>query len=138
MTQQSILINLQRCTGCWTCSMACKVGNKLADDEWWQFVRTLGNGSGIDRPAGKWPNLRMTWMPIHTQDCTLCGERTAEGIDPYCVYSCPNDAMTYGDLDDSNDPAAKELERLRGMGYHVFNLPEWEGDRSEITYASKS
>jgi Fe-S-cluster-containing dehydrogenase component len=138
MTTPGILINLQRCTGCWTCSLACKVAYNLADDEWWQFVRTMGNGSGIDRPAGVWPNLSMSWIPVHTQDCTLCGERTEEGLDPYCVHNCPNNAMTYGDLDDAGGQVAKEMERLKGMGYRVFKLAEWERSRPEVVYADKS
>ncbi len=137
MTHPTILINLQRCTGCWTCSVACKMNNQLADDEWWQFVRTLGNGSGVDRPAGKWPNLHMSWLPVHTQDCTLCPVRTAEGSDPFCVSNCPNDAMSFGDLDDADSPAAKELARLQSMGYRIFKLPKWERSRSEIVYAEK-
>ena len=27
-----MLVDLDRCIGCWTCAMACKVGNHLADD----------------------------------------------------------------------------------------------------------
>ena len=138
MTQPTILINLHRCTGCWTCSLACKVGNQLADDEWWQFVRTLGDGSGIDRPAGKWPNLHMSWIPIHTVDCTLCGERTEDGMDPYCVHNCPNLAMAYGDMDNPNSKVSKDVEALRQKGFKIFKLPEWERSRPEIIYAENS
>jgi Fe-S-cluster-containing dehydrogenase component len=137
MSNPTLLINLQRCTGCWTCSLACKVGNQLADDEWWQHVRTLGSGEGIDRPAGVWPNLHMSWIPIHTQDCTLCGGRTAQGQEPFCVHNCPNGAMTYGDLDDPQSAVAAKLKDLRERGYRIFKLPEWERSRAEIVYASK-
>jgi len=137
MTQPTILINLVRCTGCWTCSLACKVGNNLADDEWWQHVRTLGSGEGIDRPAGVWPDLHMSWIPIHTPDCTLCGERTEAGKEPYCVHNCPNGAMSYGDLDNPESLVSKELVELRARGYRIFKLPEWEHSRRDIIYASR-
>lgn len=138
MKQPTILINLKRCTGCWTCSLACKQGNHLADDEFWQHVRTLGSGQGIDRPAGVWPDLHMSWMPVYTTKCTLCGERTSQGEDPYCVYNCPNQAMTYGDLGDSQSAVSQKLEELRERGFRIFGLPEWEGGRSQIVYADQS
>ena len=137
MTQPAILINLKRCTGCWTCSIACKVGNNLSDDEWWQYVRTLGSSSGIDEPAGTWPNLHMSWMPMHTSDCTLCGERTEQGLEPYCAHNCPTKAMTFGDMDDPKSPFSKRLNELKEKGYRIFKLPAWERTRAEVVYAEK-
>jgi Fe-S-cluster-containing dehydrogenase component len=80
----------------------------------------------------------MSWIPIHTQDCTLCGMRTEQGLDPYCVHNCPNNAMTYGDLDEPQSEVALKLEELRGRGYRIFTLPEWERGRTEVVYASRS
>ncbi len=137
MSKPTILINLKLCTGCWTCSLACKQGNNLPDDEFWQHVRTLGSGEGIDKPAGVWPNLHMSWLPIHTPKCTLCARRTAEGEIPYCVYNCSTGAMTYGDLDDPQSDISKKLSELRSRGYQIFTLPVWEGGRSGILYAKK-
>ena len=137
MTQPAILINLKRCTGCWTCSLACKVGNKLAEDEWWQHVRTLGSGTGIDEPAGTWPDVHMSWMPMHTTDCTLCGERTESGQEPYCTYNCPTRAMTFGDMEDSQSPISVRMQELREKGYSIYQLPAWERTRPEIYYAEK-
>ncbi len=137
MTSPAILINLKRCTGCWTCSLACKVGNKLAEDEWWQHVRTLGSGTGIDEPGGQYPDLHMSWMPIHTTDCTLCGARTAEGQEPFCTYNCPTKAMTFGDLEDPQSPISLRVTELKEKGYRIFQHPAWERTRSEIIYAEK-
>ena len=137
MAQPAILINLQRCTGCWTCSMACKVAYNLPVEEWWQYVRTIGSGAGIDEPAGTWPNLSMSWMPVHTPDCTLCGERTEKGMQPYCTYNCPTKAMTYGDLDSPKSPISTRMAELREKGYRVFQLPAWERTRPEIWYAER-
>jgi len=137
MSKPAILVNLKRCTGCWTCSLACKVGNELAEDEWWQYVKTIGAGSGIDEPAGTWPDLFMKWMPIYTQDCILCSERTAEGKEPYCTYNCPTKALTYGDLDDPSSAVSQKLAELKDKGYRISTLPAWEKTRSEIIYAEK-
>mgnify|MGYP001635595609 FL=1 len=127
-----ILVNLHRCTGCWTCSMACKVQNELPDEDFWVTVRTLGSGEGIDRPAGTWPDLRMSWMPVWSQKCVKCAPRLAEGhAEPFCVKCCPNGALTYGEDVDA------EVQSLREKGFRISTLPKWENSREGIVYASK-
>ena len=131
MADATILANLQRCTGCWTCTMACMVGNNLEDGDFRVTVRTLGSGEGIDRPSGTWPDLRMSWMPIWSGKCTKCAPRVAEGREPYCTYNCPNGALTFG----ADVPA--KIEELREKGFRIFELPEWEYSKNGIVYASK-
>jgi Fe-S-cluster-containing dehydrogenase component len=113
------------------------MGNGLADDVWWQTIRTLGSGEGIDRPAGTWPNLTMSWIPVYSKDCVFCTGRTARGELPYCTSCCPTRAMTYGDLDDVESDISKRLADLRDKGFRIFSLPAWEQSRKEILYASK-
>ena len=131
MEKTTILVNLQRCTGCWSCSLACKVANKLDDDEFWQTVRTEGSGEGIDRPAGQWPDLHMSWIPIWSKSCVKCVGRVDAGEEPYCVHACPNGALSVGDA------AAEKLDELREQGFRIFRLPAWENTREDIVYASK-
>lgn len=138
MAEQTILVNLNRCTGCWTCSMACKLGNRLADDEWWNTVRTLGSGEGIDRPGGQWPDLRMSWIPVYHRDCILCAGRTAQGELPYCVAACPCEALHWGDLEDEKSEVSKQVADLRARDFRIFRLPNWENTRKEMVYASKA
>jgi Fe-S-cluster-containing dehydrogenase component len=130
--EAKILVNLQRCIGCWSCAMACKEGNGLDDDTWWSTVRTLGDGNGIDRPAGIYPNLHMSWQPIWTKKCTFCGPRVKDGGEPYCAYNCPTFAITFGE-----DAVAKEEEKLRDEGFKIFAMEPWEDTKSGIEYASK-
>jgi Fe-S-cluster-containing dehydrogenase component len=99
-------------------------------------VRTLGSGGGIDKPAGVWPELSMKWMPVYNKSCVLCKPRTAVGDIPYCVYSCPYEALSYGDLSDSSSAASKNLADLETKGYSIFKLPEWENSKEEVVYAS--
>ena len=131
MENNTILVDLQRCTGCWTCSLACKVGNRLPDEEYWLTVRTQGSGEGIDRPAGTWPNLHMSWIPIWSQSCIKCPGRIAAGNEPYCVHSCPNGALSIGDA------AAEKKEALRDRGFRFFKLPSWEKSKDGVIYAEK-
>lgn len=137
MAKPTILINLTRCTGCWACSMACKIGNDLPDDVWRHTVRTLGGGDAIDRPAGKWGELRMSWLPIHHKSCTMCADLTSDGASPYCVNACPNEAMWYGDLDNPQSEISLKIEELRQRGYRISTLPSWENSRSDIVYAKR-
>lgn len=137
MSKPTILINLSRCIGCWTCSMGCKVNYHLPDNMWRSTIRTLGSGEGIDRPGGVWPNLHMEWMPVYSAKCTLCEPRTSNGELPYCVNSCPNGAMFYGDLDNPESDASKQLEELKTRGYRIYTLPAWEEERTGILYANR-
>ena len=131
INEKTILVDLQRCIGCWTCSLACKVGNNLPDEVFWLTVRTQGSGEGIDRPAGTWPNLHMSWIPIWSQSCVKCPSRIAKGDKPYCVNSCPCDALTIGEA------AAAKKEELRDRGFRFFELPAWEKSKDNVLYAEK-
>ncbi len=130
MADATILVDLQRCTGCWTCAMSCMVGNRLDDGDFRVTVRTLGSGEGIDRPAGEWPDLRMSWMPVWSKACTKCAPRLADGKPPYCVHSCPTRALTFGE-----DVPAK-IDELKERGFRIFDLPAWENSKDGIRYAS--
>ena len=133
----TILVNLNRCTGCWTCSMACKVVNNLDDKTWWHTVRTKGSGEGIDRPDGVWPNLSMSWQPVWSKNCILCSKRVSDGDLPYCVFSCPNEALFFGDTDDANSAISKAIADYKAKGYRLFPLPGWEDSKEGIIYAKK-
>jgi Fe-S-cluster-containing dehydrogenase component len=132
-----IIVDLERCVGCWSCAMACKVGNELADDEFRVVVRTLGSGTGIDRPAGVYPDLKMGWQPVYAKSCVYCAPRVAKGEEPFCTYNCPTGALHFGDTEDAASPLVEERERLRAKGYKLFQLPDWEGSKGGITYASR-
>ena len=125
-----IFVDLLRCTGCWTCSLSCMTGNGLPDGHYHINVRTLGSGEGIDRPAGTWPDLHMSWMPFYTQGCIKCKPRTDAGELPYCVKNCPNKALAYG------ADAVEKIEAARARGARIYKLPAWEHGKRDVVYAS--
>ena len=129
--EKTILVDLQRCIGCWTCSLACKVGNNLPDDEFFLTVRTLGSGEGIDRPAGTRPNLHMSWQPVWTTKCIKCAGRLAKGDKPYCVQSCPCSALSIGEV------AEAKAAELSEKGFRFFTMPPWESTKDDVVYAEK-
>lgn len=76
-----LVIDLDRCTGCQTCAVACKMENGL-DHVSGIRVDTAG-GTRPDTPGGTYPNLRMHYLPIA---CMHCSE-------PPCLPSCPTEAI---------------------------------------------
>jgi len=74
-----MVIDLKKCFGCHSCSVACKSNNNLPNDIWWNRVLTIG-GEGMDTAAGTYPhNLEMHHLPMNCQHCE----------NPACVKACP-------------------------------------------------
>ncbi|MEE8122467.1 MAG: 4Fe-4S dicluster domain-containing protein [Anaerolineales bacterium] len=76
-----LVIDLDRCTGCLTCVVACKM------EHGWEHVsgirvETVG-GPRRDTPAGVHPNLSMHYLPI---SCMHCSQ-------PPCIPACPTEAI---------------------------------------------
>ena len=132
----SILVNVNRCVGCWTCSMACKKAYGLDVDDYRMYVRTIGGGQ-IDTPGGKWPNLYMKWMPVYHTECLACAGNARTGDQPFCVYNCTTEALSYGDLDDPESAISQKMEELRQKDYRIYQLHKWEKTRDGVWYAEK-
>ncbi|MGE4273325.1 MAG: 4Fe-4S dicluster domain-containing protein [Desulfitobacterium sp.] len=74
----SMAIDIDRCTGCNACAVACKVDNNLPNSIWWNRILTVG-GESMDTPKGTFPNLHMKFLPVNCQHCD----------NPPCVKACP-------------------------------------------------
>lgn len=137
MAKAKILVDLDRCTGCWTCAMACHVAHHLEEEEYWCHVETIGDG-GIDEPSGEMGNQSMSWKPVFTKKCILCADRAKEGQLPYCVFNCPAEALYYGDPDDPESEYSKRYaELMERRGYRVVPRMPWDNIREGIEYVSK-
>lgn len=131
-----MLVDIDRCIGCWTCAMGCKVGNHLADDEYRIEVETKGSGAGIDRPAGVYPNLHMSWQPIYKPTCTFCAQRTSQDLPPFCAMDCPTQALAFGDENDPSSAFTQALARVEGLGAKTYEL-DAPDTRANIVYAKR-
>jgi Fe-S-cluster-containing dehydrogenase component len=86
-----ILVDLDRCVGCFACEVACRQENS-----------TMGNGKkniqvveiGPKAIAGR---LLMDYFPIISKNCNLCHQRLQNHLIPSCVESCPTKALYFGD-----------------------------------------
>lgn len=85
MTRLALAIDLKRCIGCTTCSMACKMQNNVPDGMLWNRVLTEGVDI-YDGAEGVYPNLSRTYVPFACQHCD----------NPACQKVCPTNA-TYTD-----------------------------------------
>ena len=136
MTKRGILVDLEMCSGCWTCAMVCHVAHHLEEDDYRLYIRTNGAG-GVDEPAGEFPNCTISWQPIFTKSCTLCADRLAGGIEPYCMRNCPVRAIIHGDFDDESSEISQRYQELLARGYHADRPHAWEGVRPEVVYMTK-
>ncbi len=76
-----MVIDLERCVGCHTCTVACMMEHDLTAAAG-IVVQTIG-GEDRDTPSGKHPDLHMHFLPI------LC----AQCANAPCIENCPSGAI---------------------------------------------
>ena len=97
-----LLIDYEYCSGCQSCEVTCKESHNYPVGKWGIRVFTDGpweleEGSGV---------FNYNNIPVPTDLCDLCAERTAKGKQPSCVHHCLAGVMQYGTVEE----LAKELE----------------------------
>lgn len=101
MSKQALLIDYEWCSNCHTCEVICKVHNNIPEGQWGIKVFEVGPWQ-IE--GDKW---QLWYMPVPTDQCDLCAERTAKGKLPACVGSCYTGCMKFGTVEE----LAPELEK---------------------------
>ena len=134
MTRLAIAINLDRCVGCHTCALSCKMQNNVPEGMLWNRVLTEGC-ERFDSAEGTYPNLSRTYLPLACQHCenpacervcptgaTYKDDKGRVEIDydkcigcRMCMAACPYNARTFN----WNDPV-----RATGAGYGDARVPE--------------
>ncbi len=80
----TVQVDHDRCIGCGACVEACPYN-----------ARFINYDLADDKSLGK------------VDKCTLCVERTAEGLQPACVLTCLAESRIFGDFDDPDSVVAK-------------------------------
>jgi Fe-S-cluster-containing dehydrogenase component len=75
MPQKALVIDLDRCIGCFGCEVSCKQENGVALDLNWNKVLSVG-------PTGTFPDVEQYFLPTVCQECAH----------PPCVDVCPTGA----------------------------------------------
>ena len=60
--RKGLLINLDRCSGCDSCVVCCKLEHGLPLGSAYNKVKAMG-------PFGTFPNVEKYWLPIQCQQC---------------------------------------------------------------------
>lgn len=79
-----LVVDLERCTGCQACVIACRMENKL-DSGAWIRVETIVS-AGQDNLESKYPVLSMQFRPVACMHCEQ----------PPCRDACPVNAISQG------------------------------------------
>ena len=134
MTRLAIAINLDRCTGCNTCAMACKMQNNVPMGMAWN--RVLNEECEFEVGVqGTYPHVSRAHLPVACQHCenpaclrvcptgaTYKDDKGRVEIDydkcigcRMCMAACPYNARTFN----WNEPV-----RATGAGYGDARVPE--------------
>lgn len=86
---RGILADLDLCVGCYACEVACKQENDIPiGTKWIKIIRV-----GPEEVNSK--QLMMDFIPVITDECTLCEHRLSANLEPRCVANCPTQALLF-------------------------------------------
>jgi len=120
----AMVIDQNRCIGCWTCAVGCKLINNEPDGFWWNRILTAAPGEttgesndavtspasdSIDVPHGTFPNVELAYLPVACQHCD----------DAPCVKVCPVGATYQRD----DGAILVDYERCIGCRYCIAACP---------------
>ena len=80
MSQYAVVTDLNRCTGCLACTVACKAANGVPVGNFW--IRSMRVGPVTKEEGGQFPDVDMYFLPMQCQHCAT----------PECVTVCPTGA----------------------------------------------
>ncbi len=94
MATYGLLIDYEYCSGCQSCEVSCKEEHGYPVGAWGIKV--------VDEGPWEIESGRMNWnkIPVPTDLCDLCVDRTMKGREPICVHHCLADVMKYGPVEE--------------------------------------
>jgi anaerobic dimethyl sulfoxide reductase subunit B (iron-sulfur subunit) len=117
-------LDVQICTGCKTCMVACKDKNDLAPGVRWRRVFEYSGGEWCSEPDGAFrQDVFAYYMSV---SCNHCGE-------PICVEACPAGAMN------QDEDGIVTVDQTKCLGCRdcewacPYGAPQYQSDRGVMT-----
>ena len=95
-----VLVDEEKCTGCQLCMPACPYGALTYDDQRDLVIK-----------------------------CSFCHHRIDQGLDPFCLVWCEDEAIFFGDLNDPESEVSKLISRS-----NAYNLKPEAGTSPAVYY----
>lgn len=105
----AFVIDTDRCVGCRSCMISCKMENLVPDHEFRIRVLNKDNSYVNDKPAGVYPQVTESWLPVPCQHCE----------DAPCVKVCP----THASYVDENVIVMVDKDKCIGCHYCMWVCP---------------
>ena len=91
MAKRLSVIDVDRCVGCQSCEIACKMEHNRPPDEW---------GIQVQKVEPEIAGGKLYYFPFPTDNCNLCSQRRAQGLLPSCVQHCWAGVIKFGTIED--------------------------------------
>jgi len=123
-------VDPQKCIGCEYCILACPYEVRAVK----RNLSYFGILTPLEKVAKT--NEGPQSAPRNTVlKCNFCLPRLGKGSLPACVSNCLTNAITFGDLDDTESEVAKTLRKSSGK---IYQLLPAEGVHPNVYYTSET
>ena len=96
MTIKGILCDVNYCSGCEACVVACQQEKEFDETKYGITITQLGP---LQITEGK-KDWQFDFIPQFTRWCDLCESRVAKGKQPSCVQHCQAQCLEYGSVEE--------------------------------------